>query len=197
MKTLEATPILNWGHPLVARLAAQARGADDRARLIAAHRLIAARLRPVYALNEFRPVSRTLALGKGSCSQRLAVLEAVARADGIATRVKGLRVDGGFWHARFPLLRPLIPRRVLLAWPEFLLEGRWVPVSEVYECLDDCRPFTNSGAETLFEAVGRTSVDLSAWVLEDLGYFSSRDELFRRFYRLHPRGYVMRADSAR
>ncbi|MBB3725828.1 hypothetical protein [Nonomuraea dietziae] len=49
MKTLEATPILDWGHPLVARLAAQVRGADDRARLIAAHRLIAARLRPVYA----------------------------------------------------------------------------------------------------------------------------------------------------
>ncbi|MEU4328670.1 hypothetical protein [Nonomuraea dietziae] len=49
MKTLEATPILDWDHPLVARLAAQVRGADDRARLIAAHRLIAARLRPVYA----------------------------------------------------------------------------------------------------------------------------------------------------
>ncbi|MEV4060824.1 hypothetical protein [Nonomuraea dietziae] len=85
MKTLEATPILDWGHPLVARLAAQVRGADDRARLIAAHRLIAARLRPVYALN------RTLAPGTGSCSQRLAVLEAVARAGAIATRVKGLR----------------------------------------------------------------------------------------------------------
>ncbi|SEK66054.1 hypothetical protein [Nonomuraea pusilla] len=68
-------------------------------------------------MNERQPASRTLALGRGSCSQRLAVLEAVARACGVATRVRGLLVDGRFWHPRFPLLRPLVPGRVVLAWP--------------------------------------------------------------------------------
>ncbi|WP_160150613.1 hypothetical protein [Nonomuraea solani] len=43
-----ATPILDWRDPRVLRLAAEARKASgDRAFLIAAHRLIAARVRPV------------------------------------------------------------------------------------------------------------------------------------------------------
>lgn len=109
--TLATTPVLDWAHPQVARLAAEVQESDPRTALIAAHRLIAARLRPVYALDEFQPVSVTLALSKGSCSQRLAVLEAVARARGIATRVRGLQVDGRFWAARFPRLRALLPPR--------------------------------------------------------------------------------------
>ncbi|SDI86810.1 transglutaminase-like domain-containing protein [Nonomuraea jiangxiensis] len=102
----------------------------DRAFLITAHQLVAARVRPVYAMDERQPVSTTLGLGRGSCSQRLALLEAVARGSGIATRVRGLLIDGRFWHPRFPRLRALIPRQVVLAWPEFLLAGRWVAVSE-------------------------------------------------------------------
>jgi hypothetical protein len=49
--------------------------------------------------------------------------------------------------------------------------------------------FSNDSTETLFDAVTRTvvdwdgtsspSCDLSAHVREDLGYFDSRDELFR------------------
>ncbi|MFD0665665.1 transglutaminase domain-containing protein [Thermocatellispora tengchongensis] len=137
-----ATPILDWGHPRVLELAAEVRGTSagtERDLLITAHRLIAARVRPVYAMNEKQPVSRTLLLGRGSCSQRLALLEAVARACGIASRVRGLLVDGRFWHARFPRLRALVPRRVVLAWPEFLLAGRWVPVSELYGDLSTLR----------------------------------------------------------
>ncbi|MGC5009831.1 hypothetical protein ACLQ2R_03600 [Streptosporangium sp. DT93] len=143
-------------------------------------------------MNDTQPVSRTLLLGRGSCSQRLAVLEAAGRAGGIADRVRGLLVDGRFWHPRFPRLRPLIPRRVVLAWPEFLLDDRWVTVSELYGDLGTLREgggFTNTSGETLFDAVARTAVDwdgvtcsscdLSGHVLSDLGYFSSRDALFR------------------
>ncbi|WP_457464607.1 hypothetical protein [Streptomyces sp. TE5632] len=61
--------------------------------------------------------------GRGSCSQRLAVLESVARASGVATRVRGLLVDGSFWYPRFPRLHRIVPEQVLLAWPEFRLEG--------------------------------------------------------------------------
>ncbi|MEV4243074.1 transglutaminase domain-containing protein [Streptosporangium canum] len=192
---LAATPILDWEHPRVLELAAgvQDPGAGTgRDLLITAHRLITARVRPVYAMNEGQPVSRTLALGRGSCSQRLALLEAVARACGIASRVRGLLVEGHFWYPRFPRLRALIPRQVVLAWPEFLLDGRWTAVSELYGDLDTLRSggrFTNTGGETLFDAVARTAVDwdggtcpacdLSGHVLADLGYFDSRDELFR------------------
>ncbi|MEZ0070960.1 transglutaminase domain-containing protein [Planotetraspora sp. GP83] len=165
---------------------------EGRDRLITAHRLIAARVRPAYAMNETQPISRTLILERGSCSQRLALLEAVSRASGISSRVRGLLVDGRFWYPRFPRLRVLIPRRVILAWPEFLLDDQWVAVSELYGGLDTLRAggvFTNTGSETLFDAVARTAVDwdgvtcsscdLSSHVLADLGYFDSRDALFK------------------
>ena len=142
--------------------------------------------------NEKQPVSRTLLLERGSCSQRLAVLEAVGRACGIAGRVRGLLVNGRFWYPRFPRLRALIPHQVVLAWPEFLLDDHWVTVSELYGDLSTLQKgggFTNTSGETLFDAVVRTAVDwdgatcsscdLSGHVLADLGYFSSRDALFR------------------
>lgn len=101
-------------------------------------------------------------------------------------------MEGRFWYPRFPRLRALIPRQVVLAWPEFLLDGRWTAVSELYGDLDTLRAgggFTNADGETLFDAVARTAVDwdgvtcsacdLSGHVLADLGYFDSRDELFR------------------
>ncbi|WP_207620734.1 hypothetical protein [Streptosporangium minutum] len=81
---------------------------------------------------------------------------------------------------------------MVLAWPEFLLDGRWTAVSELYGDLGTLRAggrFTNTDGETLFDAVARTAVDwdgvtctacdLSGHVLADLGYFDSRDELFR------------------
>ncbi len=155
----------------------------------------------MYAVNDAQPASRTLRRRRGSCSQRFAVLEAVARAIGVPTRVQGLLVEGSFWYPRFPHLRFLVPDVVVLAWPEFWLEGQWVQVSSLFNTT--CQPseaptatqFTNAGAETLFDAVRRTSIawdpvaaascgpwscDLSAAVQQDLGYFDSRDDLFDR-----------------
>src|SRR5687767_4129832 len=89
-----ATRVLDWEsaavQALMAELDVPGWDQDGRTMLQLAHGVIAARVRPVYAVNEAQPVSKTLALGRGSCSQRLAVLEAVARAAGIATRVRGL-----------------------------------------------------------------------------------------------------------
>lgn len=205
-----ATGILDWGH-LRVRAAVRdigvgglrGRGAAAQvAGLRRAHRWISREVRPVYSVEETRPVSQVLRLGRGSCSQRMAVLEAVARASGIPTRVRGLVVDGSFWYPRFPRLRRLVPAHVVLAWPEFHVDtlpgaGRWLPVSELFAGAD--RPpgggFTNAGPETLFEALARTAVDwhgtgacpasdascdLSAYLLTDLGHFDSRDELFTR-----------------
>ncbi|WP_435856402.1 transglutaminase domain-containing protein [Streptomyces tanashiensis] len=230
------TPILDREHPLVTALVArvlresEARGAvTDRARLQVAHGILVTAVRPVYSVEDRRRVSRTLRLGRGSCSQRMAVLEAVARSLGVETRVRGLLVDGTFWYPRFPKLRAFVPEEVLLAWPEFRLDGAdgptgadgdngadgptgadgdngadastgadasaWVPIAELFTGLGPAEHgggFTNSGAETLFEAVARTTVDwdapaacagsapcdLSAHLRTDLGRFSSRDELF-------------------
>ncbi|GAA3107607.1 hypothetical protein GCM10010449_33070 [Streptomyces rectiviolaceus] len=144
-----------------------------------AHGRIAATVRPVYSVHDERPVSEVLRRGRGSCSQRLAILESVARASGVATRVRGLLVDGAFWHPRFPHLRRLVPEQVLLAWPEFRIDepahgrsatatatptAQWLPVSELFGDLDELSGrraggFTNVGAETLFEALSRTAVD--------------------------------------
>jgi hypothetical protein len=206
----EATPILDWRHPLVAALVERVQGDDPVTLLQAAHRLIASEIRPVYSVDDTHPVSKTLRRGRGSCSQRLAVLEAVARASGIPTRVRGLLVDGTFWYPRFPRLKFLVPDRVVLAWPEFQVDrfqsdrfqvdGGWLPVTELFGEALSCdvrgfasgftNGFTNDG-ETLFDALARTTIDwdgtgnpgcdLSATVVADLGRFSARDELFDEY----------------
>ncbi|GAB2594703.1 hypothetical protein GCM10027168_29120 [Streptomyces capparidis] len=196
----DPTRILDWRHPRVAALLARLPAADgDPRRLLrAAHTRLAREVRPVYAVAEQQPVSVTLRRGRGSCSQRMAVLEALARASGVPTRVRGLIVDGAFWYPRFPRLRALVPDQVVLAWPEFRLADGWVPVSELYGPLpelaaDGVTGFANASGETLFDAVSRTAVDwdgatsrpgecstcdLSAHVLADLGHYPSRDTLF-------------------
>ncbi|MFE9648035.1 transglutaminase domain-containing protein [Streptomyces sp. NPDC006365] len=191
-----ATAILDWEQPLVAALVERVRreagpGAAARAALRVAHGIISREVRPVYSVEDRHPASRTLRLGRGSCSQRMAVLESVARAMGVRTRVRGLLVDGAFWYPRFPRLKAV---DVLLAWPEFLLDREWVPVGELFEGVAAAEAFTNKGGETLFDAVARvgvdwsgsvscgaqggTACDLSAQVLVDLGHFDSRDDLF-------------------
>lgn len=190
------TPILDLAHPRVTALvtrvrrAADERGAvTDRALLRTAHGIVATTVRPVYSVEDLRRVSKTLRLGRGSCSQRMAVLEAVARSLGVPTRVRGLLVDGAFWYPRFPKLRRFVPEEVLLAWPEFLLDDVWVPFADLfardtaptdtatatavtatvaadYSATTETAPtpggFTNAGPETLFEAVARTTVDWDA-----------------------------------
>ncbi|MGW2235739.1 transglutaminase domain-containing protein [Streptomyces sp. NPDC001759] len=185
-------------------------GADDRSAFLRrAHRHIADTVRPVYSVRDDLPVSEVLRRGRGSCSQRLAVLEAVARASGVPTRVRGLLVDGRFWYPRFPRLRRVVPAQVVLAWPEFRVAGPasvggpatpWLSASELFGSLDELSGrradgFSNAGAETLFDALSRTAIDwdgttlcpasgagcdLSGHVLADLGRFDSRDELFAR-----------------
>lgn len=183
-----ATEVLDWESALVSELADEIPAAGEREWLRSAHGVIRSRIRPVYALNDLQSASTSVRRGRGSCSQRLAVLEAVARGRGIRTRVEGLAVDGRFWYPRFGRLRPLVPRRVVLAWPEFFVADQWLAVGELFETAEP-GAFTNAGAETLFDAIGRTGVawggdcadgvcDLSGWVVERLGYFDHRDELF-------------------
>ncbi|HKM90276.1 MAG TPA: transglutaminase-like domain-containing protein [Candidatus Acidoferrales bacterium] len=158
-------------------------------------------VRPIYGVNEWQPVSQTLCNKQGSCSQRMACLEAVARACGIPTRVRALHVKGSFWFPRFRIVRWFIPRRILLVWPQFFLQGLWVDFDELYSPLAELaatapQGFRNDG-ESLFEAVQNTPVDflgktcglacarpehnLSKFVLQDSGFFDTRDEAFIRF----------------
>ncbi|QBD80410.1 transglutaminase domain-containing protein [Ktedonosporobacter rubrisoli] len=198
---IQPTPILNSQHPLLARFTKELLAenpVDERTFLQMAHQRLSARLLPVYTLRERQPASITLARGCGSCSQRMAVLEAVARSAGIGTRSHALWLDGQFWSPRFLKLRHFLPRRVLLAWPEFFLDDGWIDFAALYgplpELADhDHNGFTNAADETLFEAVSRTAVDwygqtscsatdascnLSRFVLADEGIFPSRDAVF-------------------
>lgn len=190
------TRILDFESEPVQHIVSQVGVGSGRDQLQRAHTVIAESVQPVYAVDELESVSATLKRETGSCSQRMAVLEAVARALGIRTRVRGMLVEGSFWYPRFPKLRFVVPHVVLLAWPEFHLDDEWVSVSELFAPIDDLggdEGFSNSGSETLFDAVTRTAVDwngissggahcstcdLSAKVERDLGYFDSRDELF-------------------
>jgi Transglutaminase-like superfamily len=173
----------------------------SRSFLQKAHFYLSQSLLPVYSVNEWQPVSKTLRDRRGSCSQRMACLEAVARAVGIPTRARALQVKGAFWYPRFQLLRKLIPKRILLVWPQFFIQGAWVDFDELYSPMDQLAAsstsgFTNDG-ESLFEAVQHTPVDffgktcglacakpehnLSKFILEDEGFFDSRDEAFKKF----------------
>ncbi len=119
----------------------------------------------------------------------MAVLEAVARGANIPTRVRGLVVDGRFWYPRFPRLQMVVPDRVLLAWPDFFVDGHWVNVTHIFPTRTGSRPFSNAGGETLYDSVRGATIDwvgecdgatcdLSGWVVDDLGRFDSRDALF-------------------
>ncbi len=168
---LKATSILDIDNEEVRRLVENMIEPDqsDRTFVQRAHVRLCQIVRPVYSVNEWQPVSKTLQKEKGSCSQRMACLEAIARAVGVSTRVRALHVSGRFWYPRFWLPRPLIPKRILLVWP----------------------------GESLFEAIQKTPVDflgkscglacakpehdLSKFVLNDEGFFDTRDEAFERF----------------
>lgn len=190
----EPTQILDHRSAAISRLVRRARQSADSADpvviLEAAHALIRDEVRAVYALEERTPASRTLSRGFGSCSQRLAILESAARALGVPTRVRALLIDRSFWYPRFQATSFVLPDQILLAWPEFSIDA-WKPASELFGPIG-CRgggTFTNTGSETLFEAVGRCAVDwdgregsdshdLSRFVRADHGYFTHRDDAF-------------------
>ncbi|MGA2230887.1 MAG: transglutaminase domain-containing protein [Tepidisphaeraceae bacterium] len=167
--------------------------------LQAAHKVLAEKVAPIYSLDELQPASMTLAKGNGSCSQRFACLEAIARAKSIATRVRGLWIDGRFWAPRFRLARQFLPRRILLAWPQFHLDDNWLGVESLFDNVEvlaakNPKPFAND-SESLFDAVKNTAVDfdgktggcagsrcdLSRFVVEDAGTFTTRDKLFATY----------------
>lgn len=112
---LKATAILDIDNEEVRRLANSLTMPDqsDRAFLQRAHLCLCQMVRPVYSVNEWQPVSQTLRNKMGSCSQRMACLEAIARIAGIATRVRALHVSGRFWYPRFLFSRYFIPKRIL------------------------------------------------------------------------------------
>jgi hypothetical protein len=194
------TPILAWRSAQVQELIGLVdANATDGEKLRQVHAIVQASIRPVYALDDLQSVAVTARRGRGSCSQRLALVEAAARGMGIATRTHGVFVNGRFWYPRFHRVKPLVPDVIVLAWPEFLMDGAWLEVSDLFgrdSCaLDAAVPFDNAGGETLFDAVARTKIDwfgtatppsdcdvtnLSAFVRADLGFFNDRDDLFAR-----------------
>jgi Transglutaminase-like superfamily len=158
-------------------------------------------LHPVYSVDEWQAASITLQKRRGSCSQRSAVLEAIARAAGVPTRVHAFFVKGTFWYPRFRLTRIFIPDSVLLVWPQFYVETEWLDFDELHapmtQLVADSRDgFTNTG-ESIFEAVAEKSVDflgkscglacaqpehdLSRFLVCDHGLFDTRDEVFEKF----------------
>ena len=136
-ENLKPTAILDWECPAIRALVTDLRQkyADDRELLKSAHRQLAQSVRPIYTLHELQPASVTVHKKWGSCSQRMACLEAIARAAGIPTRARALRISGRFWYPRFRTIRMFLPKDVLLVWPQFLLNDDWIDVDEIYASL--------------------------------------------------------------
>jgi hypothetical protein len=196
---LGATPIYDLQSPEVRSLAAKLRASypDDRRYLQAAHtHLSDANMLTVYSIDDEQPASVTLRENKGACAQRMAALEALARAAGIATRVRALWLAKRFWFHRLPLLRWGLPDAVLYTWPQFYLDGAWVDFDELYRPMEELaakarHPFSNAG-ESIFSAVqdqpvdflgksrrgGHPEMDLSPIVTSDAGIYDTREELF-------------------
>lgn len=200
---LVPTAILDIRNGAIARLATELCGLNlsQLAFLRKAHLHLVQNLQPVYSVNELQPASLTLQRRRGSCSQRTAVLESIARAEGIPTRVHAFAVKGSFWYPRFRCTRPFIPKRVLLVWPQFYLGEKWLDFDELHAPIEQIATtaksgFTNTG-ESLFEAVENKPVDflgktcglgcyrverdLSKFLLNNYGVFDTRDEVFEQF----------------
>ena len=195
---LVPTRILDYEHgavqSVIARLGRS--GPSPRAFVQAAHAYLGTAMKAVYSIDDDRPVSVTVQLNEGSCAQRMAALEALARGYGTPTRVRALWLHRRFWVWRLTLLYPFLPARTFMPWPQFLLDGQWVDFDEIYGSMAtlarDTRvdhAFTNRG-ESLFDAVRSTPVDLfgklrggpyarydiSRSVAQDDGCFETRDD---------------------
>lgn len=203
LANLRATSILDHEETTIRDLATRLRqwDPDDRKLLQAAHRYLVQLVKPIYTLDELQPASQTLRKERGSCSQRIACLEAVSRACGVPTRSRGLQISGRFWYPRFRVFRAFIPSKVLLVWPQFFVQGVWIDFDELYGTAAELteraeHAFGNNG-ESIFDAVDHTPVDflaktcsagcaasvfdLSKFVLADEGFFDTRDDVFERF----------------
>lgn len=168
--------------------------------ILAVHKHIRDTMTAVYSIDEDRPVSETLRLNEGSCGQRMAAVEALARAYGIPTRVRALWLRREFWFSRLPLLRFFLPPQTLMPWSQFHIDDKWIDFDELYapcEVLAQKTPvkheFTNRG-ESLFDAIRHMPVDfrgelkntdyksydISRVVASDGGFFDTRDELLEK-----------------
>jgi len=186
--TLQATRILDYDS--VQTLSA---GAPPRREYIQkAHLHLSDVMHPIYSVADQQPASETVRLNGGSCSQRMACLEALARGYGIRTRVRALWLAKEFWKERLPLLEPILPK-TLMPRPRFWLEETWVDFDEIFDsivylCEGVTHAFTNAGA-SLFDAVRNQPVDLlgkssgyslARFVVTDAGFFDTRDELMNK-----------------
>lgn len=202
---LSSTAILDHQHAIVQSLIAQLSQTKPapRAFVQTAHRHISEKMKAVYSIDEDRPVSETLRLNEGSCGQRMAAVEALARGYGVATRNRAIWLDRRFWNSRLPLLRFFLPKRTLMPWPQFYLEGKWIDFDELFGPIAELaantpvkHPFTNRG-ESLYDAVHHMPVDffgklkgtphaaydISKFVVGDGGTFDTRDELMGKLER--------------
>jgi hypothetical protein len=200
---LVATAILDIRNGGIAQFSAELCGSNlsQVGFLRKAHIHLVQNMQPVYSVNELQPASVTIQRGRGSCSQRTAVLEAIARVEGIPTRVHAFAVKGSFWYPRFRFTRPFIPKSVLLVWPQFYVADKWLDFDEIHAPMEQIAVsaksgFTNAG-ESLFEAVENKPVDflgktcglgcyraerdLSKFLLNNHGIFDTRDEVFNQF----------------
>ena len=198
-QNLSPTTILDHQHPSVQSLVGQLNQTkpSPRAFVQAAHRYISEKMKAVYSIDEDRAVSETLRLNEGSCGQRMAAVEALARGYGVPTRNRAIWLDRRFWNSRLPLLRFFLPKRTLMPWSQFYFDGQWVDFDELFGPITELaantpvkHAFTNRG-ESLYDAVHHmpvdflgklkgtpyASYDISRFVVGDGGIFDSRDEL--------------------
>jgi hypothetical protein len=192
--TLQPTRILDYDSPelqqIVQTLSAGA--PPPREYIQKAHLHLSDVMHPIYSVADQQPASETVRLNGGSCSQRMACLEALARGYGIRTRVRALWLAKEFWKERLPLLEPILPK-TLMPRPQFWLEETWVDFDEIFDsivylCEGVTHAFTNAGA-SLFDAVRNQPVDLlgkssgyslAQFVVTDAGFFDTRDELMKK-----------------
>lgn len=212
---LQATHILNYQHPTVQHFIMQQLGAALELPashfLQCAHQRISQYIRPIYTVDELQASSSTFEKKQGSCSQRMACLESICRARGIPTRVRALWLAGAFWYPRFGITKRCIPEKILLPWAQFYIEDTWLDFDEIYSSKQLGSSGFRNDAETIFDAVAHTSVDffqkncqknceagcssstdLSRFVIEDAGFFDSRDALYDYFgsFQHSLRGYA-------
>lgn len=200
-QNLKPTAIMDYDNPVIAEFVEGLYAISERDFLRVAYLEVMKRVYPIYDINELQPASTTLQKEVGSCTQRTALLEAMARSVGIPTRSQVYWIDGRFWHPRFPRWTyPFIPKRIMLLWTAFYIDNEWVDFSELIAPLENLADYATTGftneEETIFDAIAVRPVDLtnkladcdcdsafdlSHYVLEDGGIFDSRDDALAHY----------------
>lgn len=200
---LTPTPLVDYLHPDIQQLA-KSKGWKQLAPIAAAKQIynfVRDEIAFGYSKNDQQTASQVLTQGYGQCNTKGTLLVALLRACEIPARVHGFKVKQQLKRGLLPApLRLLAPKTIVHSWVEVWLDQHWVELEgyiidsaylkQVQRHYPQQQEFIGFGIATAclhspdnqFSLTGSYIQKLS--ICEDLGIFTTPDELYQRHHNL-------------